>query len=66
MKGVKVPFGGSDEEGPGRVIALESTVVPVGGEALAPPPPNIVKHKTQLCENTQIHILSLKSPSPNI
>lgn len=36
IKGVKVPLGGSDEEGPGRVIALESTVVPAGGEALVP------------------------------
>lgn len=36
IKGVKVPLGGSDEEGPGTVIALESTVVPAGGEALVP------------------------------
>lgn len=33
-KGVKVPLGGSDEEGPGRLISLESTVVPTGGETL--------------------------------
>lgn len=36
IKGVKVPLGGSDEEGSGRVIALESTVVPAGGKALVP------------------------------
>lgn len=34
IKGVEVPLGGSDEEGPGRVIALESTFIPTGGEAL--------------------------------
>lgn len=30
------------------MIELESTVVPVGDRALAPPPPNIVEHKTRL------------------